>query len=460
MKKAKYMLIFIMAFIFMGYVRADEAPNGFTLMDDNEKVTAGCSDNTSIQCKYITQDSTNVFCLQKQANIRPATNYSKENTIENSGEACAVLKAMHDGILEVPESDGVKYYYQSLSDANSNSIQREIWNIERDYSENTSCKDIYGNNDGYTFTESNGQYYYSITDQESVIGSISFAVTQRLTKDGDYYVAKMNVEGQNINGGKCTITKSSQDLIVSTSKDGEDITEVDCNGNAVDLYVKIPVTQASEEATYTIKVSGNFNSGTTTLFKPILTRYQATYTPYQSDLSNLQHMGVFGIEKTTVTSPKNIEKEQSLSINSESTVIISKKSATDSKELPGATLQILNSNKEVMACKIINSEGKEEELEDCKWVSGDKPVNVVGLSEGKYFLKEISAPDGYAINESMIEFEVKYGETSQIEMVDELEVDVPNTLSTRSAMIIAIAMFDIALGIGLINYVKKTKTAK
>lgn len=141
-------------------------------------------------------------------------------------------------------------------------------------------------------------------------------------------------------------------------------------------------------------------------------------------------------------------------------VIISKKSATDSKELPGATLQILNSNKEVMACKIINSEGKEEELEDCKWVSGDKPVDVVGLSEGKYFLKEILAPDGYAINESMLEFEVKYGETRQIEMVDELEVDVPNTLSTRSAMIIAIAMFDIALGIGLINYVKKTKTAK
>ena len=37
------------------------------------------------------------------------------------------------------------------------------------------------------------------------------------------------------------------------------------------------------------------------------------------------------------------------------------------------------------------------------------------------------------------------------------EVDVPNTLSTNSALLIAIAMFDIALGIGVITYVKKNR---
>ena len=36
-------------------------------------------------------------------------------------------------------------------------------------------------------------------------------------------------------------------------------------------------------------------------------------------------------------------------------------------------------------------------------------------------------------------------------------VSVPNTLSSRSALLMAISMFDIALGIGIINYVKKNQ---
>ena len=38
-----------------------------------------------------------------------------------------------------------------------------------------------------------------------------------------------------------------------------------------------------------------------------------------------------------------------------------------------------------------------------------------------------------------------------------LEVEVPDTLSSRSVLLIAISMFDIALGIGILTYVKKNK---
>lgn len=37
------------------------------------------------------------------------------------------------------------------------------------------------------------------------------------------------------------------------------------------------------------------------------------------------------------------------------------------------------------------------------------------------------------------------------------EVEVPNTMKSESTLLIAVSMFDIALGIGIINYVRKNK---
>jgi len=39
-----------------------------------------------------------------------------------------------------------------------------------------------------------------------------------------------------------------------------------------------------------------------------------------------------------------------------------------------------------------------------------------------------------------------------------IEVEVPDTLSTTSAILLSISMFDIFLGIGILLYVKKYKT--
>lgn len=137
---------------------------------------------------------------------------------------------------------------------------------------------------------------------------------------------------------------------------------------------------------------------------------------------------------------------------------ISKVNAVNGKELPGATLQVLNENKEKMTCTVINKDGEEEELEECLWVSGEDPVIIIGLKAGKYYLAETIAPEGYEKNENMVEFEVKAdGTTTEVKMVNELIVEVPDTLSAKSALLISIAMFDIALGIGILLYVKRNK---
>ena len=86
---------------------------------------------------------------------------------------------------------------------------------------------------------------------------------------------------------------------------------------------------------------------------------------------------------------------------------IYKTDATTGEELPGATLQVLDSQGNIVE----------------QWVSTDEPHDIValhdetqGLKDGKYTLREITAPYGYDIAED-VEFEVKSGEISnKVEM--------------------------------------------
>ena len=81
-------------------------------------------------------------------------------------------------------------------------------------------------------------------------------------------------------------------------------------------------------------------------------------------------------------------------------VEFSKIDVTTSKELPGATLEVRDSN------------GKLIEL----WVSTDKP-HYISLAPGKYTLTEIVAPEGYDLSTKTVEFEVKVnGTTTKVVM--------------------------------------------
>lgn len=102
----------------------------------------------------------------------------------------------------------------------------------------------------------------------------------------------------------------------------------------------------------------------------------------------------------TVENTKEVQKHQML--DDVTKVEISKKDITDSSEVPGAKLIILDKN------------GKKVE----SWTSMDKPHMVEKLPVGEYTLREEQAPDGYLVAED-VKFTVKdTGKVQKVKMKD------------------------------------------
>ena len=87
-------------------------------------------------------------------------------------------------------------------------------------------------------------------------------------------------------------------------------------------------------------------------------------------------------------------------------VVISKKDVTNSKELPGATLVVKDSNGKVID----------------EWVSTNEVHELKNLPEGTYTLEETIAPKGYVLNTEKITFKVtRDGKTSTVTMYNKPE---------------------------------------
>ena len=93
-----------------------------------------------------------------------------------------------------------------------------------------------------------------------------------------------------------------------------------------------------------------------------------------------------------------------------------------------------------------------------EWTTTAEPKEFTKMEFGTYYLVEVSAPEGYLLQEERQPFTIS--QTSQDQQVVIKNVEVPNTAANKSALLISFAMLDIALGIAIILYVRKRKVTE
>lgn len=135
-------------------------------------------------------------------------------------------------------------------------------------------------------------------------------------------------------------------------------------------------------------------------------------------------------------------------------VNFSKQDATTGKELPGATLELLDKDKK----SILDESGKKK----YEWVSTDTPHLIEDLDPGNYCLKETIAPKGYTRTEELVCFTLSYDKLeNEVVMKNSPIVEVPNTSKSASIPIIIASIVLLISGVSIVGYIiyKSKKTS-
>ena len=122
-------------------------------------------------------------------------------------------------------------------------------------------------------------------------------------------------------------------------------------------------------------------------------------------------------------------------------VKISKIDAANSKELPGATLEITN---------------VDDSSKKYSWVSTNTP-HAIYLENGKYKLCETIAPKGYTLKTECINFTVDGKKIISVTMENDTTITPPNTGMFSSKSIYIIGSFLIVIGFSTIVIIYNKK---
>ena len=212
-------------------------------------------------------------------------------------------------------------------------------------------------------------------------------------------------------------------------KDGKIVEEWDSTTTPHLIEVKLPV------GTYTLKETIAPNGY-------VLSTDTITFT--------IDKYGVVKVDNT-------VAKDSIITMTNDYTkVYISKQDITNKQELPGAHLILKDQDGNI--------------VKDGDWVSTNEPHLIEGLGKGTYTLTEITAPDGYLLNEETITFTIDENgaisgdtvmyntPTPEIPPTEVPTPDVPATSAFQSVLFVLIGVVLVGSGVGLYIYgIKKKK---
>lgn len=143
---------------------------------------------------------------------------------------------------------------------------------------------------------------------------------------------------------------------------------------------------------------------------------------------------------------QNGAREKTVTIaNYKSSVKISKQDITNGKEIPGATL------------KVIDGQGNVYD----EWVSTTTPHEITKLEDGTYYLQETIAPKGYELNTNTVEFTIENGKSKALVVMNDspTKLSIANTLLGKNVITYIVGGMLVIIGAGVLGYELKKKKA-
>ncbi len=93
-----------------------------------------------------------------------------------------------------------------------------------------------------------------------------------------------------------------------------------------------------------------------------------------------------------------------------------------------------------------------------EWTSTDEDYIITDLDFGNYILEQVSAPKDFELSNKKIEFVIDITtDEIPIKIENKPVVKLEDSSKTVQVLLLCVGMFDIALGIGIVIYVKKAK---
>lgn len=145
-------------------------------------------------------------------------------------------------------------------------------------------------------------------------------------------------------------------------------------------------------------------------------------------------------------------------INAVENIIGSPKSQYEKKEEKIVEIKNVTSQSEFIQGSVIQIQD-ENGFVIYEFTTPKESYIIEGLDNGKYYLVQLSTPEGYELNLEKKEFEIS-DENTEVEILNNESVTLPGNMSSNSVLLISMAMLDITIIIGVIVYVKKSKIKK